>query len=118
VKLFLVGETACFLGGRAAKWSEAMKDRIDQGLLTHLDGLGDDEIGDAVVMFSLDEKSLTDAEATARAMLDRASNTTGTAPASVRVLPRLGAMHVSGSGEFLKRLLEDERVYAASRGDI
>lgn len=95
-----------------------MKDRIDPGLLDHLEGLGDHEIGDVVVMFNINDDPAVDAETTAQAMLDRASGTTGAAAASVRILPLLGAMYVTGSAEFLKQLLTDEQVCAASRGDL
>jgi ribosomal protein RSM22 (predicted rRNA methylase) len=95
-----------------------MKDRIDPGLLEHLDRLEDHETGDVVVMFNINDDPAADAETTAQAMLDRASGTTGAAAASVRILPRLGAMYVTGSSEFLKKLLADEQIYAASRGDL
>jgi hypothetical protein len=95
-----------------------MKVRIDPDLLDHLNGLKDHEVGDVVIMFNLNDDPATDAGTTAQAMLDRASGTTGAAPASVRILPRLGAMYVTGSSEFLKQLLADEQVSAASRGDI
>ena len=91
-----------------------MKDRIDPGLRTHLDDLQSNELCEAVVSFSTDQG----ADTVAKAILDRATSTTGVAPESVRLMPLLGVMHVSASSQFLKTLLEDERVSAASRADL
>ena len=91
-----------------------MKDRIDPGLRTHLDGLENDDLSEAVVTFNADQ----DADAAAKEILDRATSTTGIVPESVRLLPLLGVMHISASSQFLKALIEDERVSAASRADV
>ena len=47
-------------------------------------------------------------------MLDRASEASGEAPRSFRILPSLGVLHVSGKTTLMKQLLADARVCAAS----
>ncbi|MDI1284215.1 MAG: hypothetical protein PSV46_07455 [Reyranella sp.] len=92
-----------------------MYDILDPRLLRHLDGLKDDEVANAVIVFQFDNAQVN-AETAAKAMLDQATEIIGVTPVSVRLLPKLGAMHVSASGIFLKQLLVDMRVSAASLG--
>lgn len=93
-----------------------MGGQIDQRLLDHLDQLQDDDIGNAVVVFKVEQAPSTNSEVTAQAMLDDATKAIGAAPTEVRVMPLLGAMYVAGPKLLLKQVLSDERVTAASIG--
>jgi hypothetical protein len=92
-----------------------MVTQIDPRLKAQMDVAGEDGEVDALVMLSDQAKGADSGTPDAGAkLIDRVSQQTQQQPTHARYLPKLGVLHVRGSGRFVRRLLDEDDVVSAS----
>src|SRR5271166_3523329 len=95
---------------------KATKADIDPRLQAQIDEAGDHKPVEALLMLE-DSQAGHETGAVAEQVLKRVNRQVQEQPAEVRVMPRLGALFVKGSGKFVRTLLQQKEVVAASANE-
>ncbi len=90
---------------------------IDGRLRAKINKVGECAQVEAIIVVQESEDLHADGGGLARQVVEAAIGCTGEVPNAVRYFPRANAAVIMASGRFLKQVLEDERLHAASATD-
>ena len=90
------------------------KGNIDPRLLTQVESAGDASEVEAILLLTDQEETAGAACSVDHLLVHRVSKATNQKPTSVRFMPHLGILYIKGSGRFVRHLLEQNEVVAAS----